>query len=95
MRTSSGARPKPTGMQSYRRRMVQEGWSEQDVREALRQAPSTDRPRLRNTSAERIVRRAYQDVLNREPDPGGLNTYTRAIIENGWTIRMSPGAAAQ
>jgi hypothetical protein len=28
--------------------------------------------------------RAYQDILGRQPDPEGLNTYRRNIIERGW-----------
>ena len=79
-----GRRPDPAGMQSYRMHIVQEGWSEQDVREALRQSPEYGSTTRRTASADGIIRRAYRDVLNREPDPSGLNSYGRAILENGW-----------
>ena len=79
-----GRKPDPAGMRSYRRHIIQEGWSEQDVREALRQSPEYRSTTRRTTSADRIIRRAYQDVLKREPDPSGLDTYRRAILENGW-----------
>ena len=50
-----------------------------------------------NRSAERIVRRAYQDILNREPDEAGLRLYRSRIIDDHWTeeqvretLRRSP-----
>ena len=50
-----------------------------------------------NGSAERIVRRAYQDILNREPDEAGLRLYRSHIIDDHWTeeqvrdtLRRSP-----
>jgi hypothetical protein len=76
--------PDPASMQSHRRHIMREGWSEQDVRQALRQSPEYGSTAKRTASADRIIGRAYQDVLNRQPDPGGLNTYRRAIIEAGW-----------
>jgi Peptidase inhibitor family I36/Domain of unknown function (DUF4214) len=32
-------------------------------------------------SAESMVRRAYHSVLNREPDPSGLRSWTQAVID--------------
>ena len=47
--------------------------------------------------ADRIVRRAYQDVLGRDPDAAGLQQYRSRIIDDGWneqqvrdSIRTSP-----
>jgi hypothetical protein len=77
-----GREPDPEGLRNYRQRMAREGWSEQDVREALRN--SAEFAAVREASAERIVRRAYLDVLKREPDPEGLAAYKREVIENGW-----------
>ncbi len=92
-----GREPDAAGMRSYRSRIVDQGWTEQDVRNALRgsgEYASTDR---RTASADRIVRRAYQDILGRDPDPAGLEGYRRNIIENGWdeqdvrqALRRSP-----
>ena len=79
-----GRKPDPAGMRSYRKHIIEEGWSEQDVREALRQSPEYKSTTRRTTSADRIIKRAYQDVLKREPDASGLDTYRRAILEDGW-----------
>jgi hypothetical protein len=32
-----------------------------------------------------MVRRAYRNILNREPDAGGLDSYTAKIVRDGWT----------
>ncbi len=74
--------PDPTGMRDYSRAMIDRGWTEQDVREDLRKSPEYARQRER--SAERIIRRAYREILGREPDPDGLVSYRRAILERGW-----------
>jgi hypothetical protein len=79
-----GREPDPAGLRLYRDRIVREGWSEQDVREALRTSDEYRSGSFRSASADRIVRRAYQDVLRREPDPQGLETYRRAVLEDGW-----------
>jgi predicted transcriptional regulator len=72
-----------------------DGWTEQDVREALRNSPEA--ASLRRDSAERIVQRAYQDMLRRAPDAGGLMTYRNRILNDGWdeqdvreALRKSP-----
>jgi hypothetical protein len=62
--------PDPAGMRIYRSHIIDDGWTEQQVREDLRRS---DEYRERNTmtraKAEEIVRQAYLTVLNREPDP--------------------------
>ena len=77
-----GREPDPDGLREYRQRIVRDGWTEQDVREALRK--SAEYASIRTASADRIVRRAYLDVLRREPDPEGLAAYRQQVIENGW-----------
>ena len=79
-----GRDPDPEGLRAYRIKMIDQGWSEQDVREALRNSPEYASGGVRNASADRIVRRAYQDILGREPDAAGLETYRRNIVERGW-----------
>jgi hypothetical protein len=74
--------PDPTGLRTYRRHMIDEGWTEQDVRQALRK--SDEHGSLKEESADRIVRRAYQDILNREPDYNGLVQYRNQILHHGW-----------
>ena len=89
--------PDAEGLQHYRRRIFDEGWTIQDVREALRESPEFNSQARRNASAERIVRRAYQDVLRREPDAEGLANYRRLVVDEGWeehdvrrALRRSP-----
>jgi Domain of unknown function (DUF4214) len=35
--------------------------------------------------AARMVRQAYRDILRREPDASGLQQYTRAVLDEGWS----------
>jgi uncharacterized protein DUF4214 len=79
-----GRDPDTEGMRTYRSKMIDQGWSEQDVRESLRSSPEYTSGAVRNASADRIIRRAYEDILNREPDSAGLETYRRNIVERGW-----------
>ena len=79
-----GRDPDPEGLRTYRSNIIDRGWTEQDVREALRNSPEYQTGPARTASADRIIRRAYQDILGREPDPEGFNTYRRNIIERGW-----------
>lgn len=79
-----GREPDAEGLRNYREKMVREGWSEQDVRDALRNSPEYASTTGRTASADRIIRRAYMDVLHREPDAEGLAEYRGQIIENGW-----------
>ena len=85
--------PDPEGMRAYRTKMVDEGWSEQDVRTALRRS-SEARGQVGRVSltseaeAADMVRRAYRSVLNREPDDTGLRDYTNKVVQEHWTERQ-------
>jgi TorA maturation chaperone TorD len=79
-----GREPDASGLSSYADKMVREGWTEQDVREALRRSDEYGASDRRTASADRIIRRAYMDVLHREPDAQGLADYRREVLENGW-----------
>ena len=79
-----GRDPDPQGMSTYRSNIIDRGWTEQDVREALRNSPEYQTGPARTASADRIIPRAYQDILGRQPDPEGLDTYRRNIIDRGW-----------
>jgi hypothetical protein len=68
----------------YRDRMINDGWTENDVREDLRRSGDYQRGRMSHQEAERIVRDAYQDVLRREPDPAA-RAYVDKILYDGWT----------
>lgn len=77
-----GREPDQPGLREYRRKMIDEGWTERQVREALRKSP--EHSSNTSASADRIVRRAYQDVLGREPDFNGLAQYRNQILSHGW-----------
>ena len=87
--------PDTDGLRLYRSRMIDQNWSEQDVREALRKSPEYSQ--RSSESADKIVRRAYQDVLGRAPDTNGLYTYRNKVLNQGWdeqdvsaALRKSP-----
>jgi hypothetical protein len=66
--------PDPEGMRTYRSRMIDDGWTEQDVRQALRESPEyREQNTMTMAKAQEIVRQAYLSVLNREPDPAARN----------------------
>jgi TorA maturation chaperone TorD len=74
--------PDQQGLRHYRTEMIDNGWTERDVREALRK--STEHDSVKQSSADRIVKRAYQDVLGRDPDYNGLVQYRNRITDDGW-----------
>jgi hypothetical protein len=74
--------PDAQGMRTYRTRMIDEGWTEAQVREALRNSPEHGQRAVE--SADKIVRRAYQDVLKRDPDQAGVFTYRNKVLHDGW-----------
>jgi hypothetical protein len=97
--------PDAEGLRVYRSRIIDEGWTEQQVREALRDSPEY-RANVRGTQGTRaamtrerateVVRRAYLSVLNREPD-AGAEGYIDQVMRQGWTeedvareLRRSP-----
>jgi hypothetical protein len=89
--------PDNDGLRHYRRLMLDEGWSEADVREALRKSPEyREQGRMTQQKAEEIVRRAYQNVLRRDPDPASRG-YVDRVLRDKWTqadvereLRKSP-----
>jgi Peptidase inhibitor family I36 len=77
--------PDPAGLRAYRSRIVDDGWTEQQVREALRASPEyRERSTMTRAKAEDIVRRAYLSVLRREPDPGSRG-YVDRVLSDRWT----------
>lgn len=77
-----GRDPDPQGLREYRRKMVDEGWTERQVRNALRD--SAEHAQNPSAAADRIIRRAYQDILGRAPDASGLASYRNEIVYHGW-----------
>ena len=86
--------PEAAGLRLYRSRIIDDGWTEQQVREALRNSPEyREKTRMK---AEEVVRRAYLAVLKREPDAGSVG-YVNRVLRDNWTqsdvereLRRSP-----
>jgi hypothetical protein len=77
--------PDPAGLRTYRSRIIDDGWSEQQVREALRNSPEyRERNTMTRAKAQEIVRQAYLSVLRREPDAGSLG-YVDRVLRDKWT----------
>ena len=75
-----GREPDTGGLRNYRSLMIDQGWTERIVREHVRHSDE-----FRREGVDKIIRRAYLDVLGREVDPDGLNQYRKTIIDKGWT----------
>ena len=87
--------PDTEGLRLYRSRIIDDNWTEYQVREALRKSP--EHAERSSESADRIIRRAYQDILGREPDTNGLYSYRSKVMNQGWdeqdvreALRKSP-----
>ena len=78
--------PDEEGLRYYRKRMTDYGWTELDVRSDLerRGAYSQHETRMTRRQAEQIVRRAYLDILGREPD-SGAEGWVDKILRDRWT----------
>lgn len=72
--------PDPGGQRTYRSLMIDQGWTERMVRDHIRHSDE-----FRREGADRIIRRAYLDVLGREPDPTGLKHHRQNLLEKDWT----------
>lgn len=75
-----GRNPDAEGMRQYRSHIIDDGWSEKDVRNDLKKSPE-----YKKKDADRIIRNAYQDLLGRNPDNAGMNLYRNHIIDDGWS----------
>jgi hypothetical protein len=87
-----GRAPRADELRDFRGRILDQGWTEQMLREHLR----TEK-HYQTEAAETIVRRAYRDVLDRDVDPSGLKQYMAVVLRRGWTesdvrddLRRSP-----
>ena len=75
-----GREPDASGLRNYRGLMIDQGWTERMVRDHIQHGDE-----FRREGADRIIRRAYLDILGREVDPSGLDQYRKAVIEKNWT----------
>ena len=77
--------PDPQGFLVYRNHMLNDGWSEDRVRQTLRNSPEfREKGGMTITRAQEIVRRAYLEVLKREPDPGSQG-YVEKVMRDHWS----------
>lgn len=77
--------PDQEGLRTYRSKIIDENWTEKDVRNDLRK--SAERAGRTPELADGVVRRAYQDILGRDPDDAGLRLYRNKIVYEGWSER--------
>jgi hypothetical protein len=93
-----GREPDSVGMQQYTQALLYSGWTETDLRRALRSSPEFAERTGRvsygwrtanrygvDSQAASIVRQAYLSVLGREPDAVGMRDYTTRIVRDGWS----------
>jgi hypothetical protein len=71
--------PDPQGLNTYRHRLMFEGWNERQIVEQLQRSGEA-----RGTNADEAITKAYREVLGRDPDASGLAHY-RAKWRDGWT----------
>jgi hypothetical protein len=85
--------PTSSDMRKYKPLVENQGWTEDDIKRDLRHSstPASD------DSPDAIIRRAYRDLLGRDPDPGGMKTFRQKILDEGWSeddvreaVRNSP-----
>lgn len=77
--------PDTPGRNLYRSRLIDDGWTEKQVREALRTSPEYRmKNQMTRPKAVVIVARAYSTVLNREPDAGSRG-YVDKVLYQRWT----------
>jgi len=77
-----GRDPDAAGLQQYRSRIIDDGWSEEQVRNSIRNSPEFQQ--VRRERALEIVRRAYRSVLNRDPD-AGAEGYIQNVLRDNWS----------
>lgn len=71
--------PTPQDLRYFRGLVIEQNWTERMVRDQLRQWEE-----YRREGVERIVRRAYREVLGRDPDPRELQIHRRNLLEKEW-----------
>jgi hypothetical protein len=77
--------PDAQGMRIYRSHIVDDGWTEQQVRQSLRDSPEYRQQQMMTLGkAQQIVRQAYLSVLHREPD-SGASGYVNKVLNQRWT----------
>ena len=68
------------GLKSYSRRVQEDGWGQSEIEKSLKKSDE-----YRQNVVDVMIKRAYRDVLGRDPDQAGLENYRKPIIENNWS----------
>ncbi len=77
--------PDAAGLRIYRSHIIDDRWSETQVRDALRNSPEfRELNTMTRPKAEAIVARAYRSVLNRDPDPASAALVDK-VLRDKWT----------
>ena len=77
--------PDPTGLRIYRSHIIDDGWTEAEVRDELRRSPEfRENSTMTYAKAQDVVRRAYLEVLKREPDPAS-RPFVDKVFRDHWT----------
>jgi hypothetical protein len=77
--------PDPTGLRIYRSHIIEDGWSEAQVRDELRRSPEfRQNSTMTYAKAQDVVRRAYLEVLKREPDPAS-RPFVDKVFREHWS----------
>ena len=78
-----GRKADKAGMRNFRSKIIDDGWTEKQVRAALRESPEFNKQ-----GADDIIKRAYEDLFDRKPDPSGLAMYRKKITEQDWSEKQ-------
>ena len=77
--------PDPTGLRIYRSHILDDGWNEAQVRDELRRSPEfRENSTMTYAKAQDVVRRAYLEVLKREPDPAS-RPFVDKVFRDHWS----------
>jgi peptidase inhibitor family I36 len=77
--------PDATGLRIYRSHIIDDRWSEAQVRDELRRSPEfRDKSTMTYAKAQDVVRRAYLEVLKREPDPAS-RPFVDRVLSDHWS----------
>ncbi len=74
--------PQPGEMARFRELVLRKNWTERMVCDELMRTEE-----YRREGVDRIIRRAYHDVLGRDPNPRDLQAYRRNFQQKRWSER--------
>jgi Domain of unknown function (DUF4214) len=69
------------GLRSYREKLMEQAWSEEDVRNHIRRSGE-----FHAINPDEVITKAFREILKRDPDPEGLRHYRDLLVNRGWTI---------